>query len=561
MSSGVGAIGLLGNELFYPGPTALAAPPFAGSIHISQVQMSFEPPLLVTMIAGRDTRLFPQLTLAFTTTGDRLVPLEWGQMVAEDPVAGVASYWCVIPQFGRVWRDAADDSGWSYAALPLMLVNDLENHCHQGLARFRYRAGQVKEFQFQFVQQTSPYLLKQHFVCWGKAQVSCEPLNTHGVRADGRRLPAYPWEALGGRVSDAFGMPLEPQWRVALALVQPDGLYFQQSLTAAGPYPYPLEMRFGVRSIMKSIAAPLALLRLAHLHGAEVLDLKVGAFVPGLDRKYDTVRFIDAANMASGFGGTGTLQTQPNDFEDGYLDADYDDWYTAPSHEAKLAHIRRSLRPYPWSPGTIPRYRDQDFYLLGAAVDGYLKSIRGPDADVWDMLCEEVFAPIGILAAPTTRTQEPGGGPGLVWFNAGYFPTLDDLAKIALLYQGRGEWGGREILHRELTAVLLSAQGALSKQYGLALPPGEMPFEALPATKPTHYRMGFHFTPYQSRRSGRRYYLPTMWGSGESEVILYPNGIASIRIGKAAGIAGQVLAHNVASQPTIEAVEALQPFD
>jgi hypothetical protein len=47
--------------------------------------------------------------------------------------------------------------------------------------------------------------------------------------------------------------------------------------------------------------------------------------------------------------------------------------------------------------------------------------------------------------------------------------------------------------------------------------------------------MGFHFTPHYSRDSRKVDYLPTMWGSGESEVILYPDGLVSIRIGKAAG--------------------------
>jgi hypothetical protein len=39
--------------------------------------------------------------------------------------------------------------------------------------------------------------------------------------------------------------------------------------------------------------------------------------------------------MATGFGGTGTFKTNPNDINDGYLDADYDGWYTAPSNAAK----------------------------------------------------------------------------------------------------------------------------------------------------------------------------------------------------------------------------------
>jgi hypothetical protein len=59
--------------------------------------------------------------------------------------------------------------------------------------------------------------------------------------------------------------------------------------------------------------------------------------------------------------------------------------------------------------------------------------------------------------------------------------------------------------------------------------------ESFAVGKPTHYRMGFHFTPYYSRESRQTHYLPTMWGSGESEVILYPNEQVSIRIAKAAG--------------------------
>lgn len=118
-------------------------------------------------------------------------------------------------------------------------------------------------------------------------------------------------------------------------------------------------------------------------------------------------RFIDMANMASGFGGTGTFKTHPNDLGDGYLDADYDAWYTA---------------------------------------------------DLWDMLTQEVLIPIGIHQAASVRTREPGGRDGFIWANAGYYPTLDDLATIELLYQRGGAHQGRQLLHRLLTLDLLAAE-------------------------------------------------------------------------------------------------------
>ncbi len=96
-----------------------------------------------------------------------------------------------------------------------------------------------------------------------------------------------------------------------------------------------------------------------------MLTLKVGDYVPGLDPKWHRVRFIDAANMATGFGGTGSTRTHPNDIFDGYLGGDYDAWYTAPSFADKIRQIDATLHPYPWEPGTVMRYRDQDYFLLG----------------------------------------------------------------------------------------------------------------------------------------------------------------------------------------------------
>jgi hypothetical protein len=205
----------------------------------------------------------------------------------------------------------------------------------------------------------------------------------------------------------------------------------------------------------------------------------------------------------------------------------------------------------------VVRYRDQDFYLLGAAIDQFMKSVRGPRADAWDMLLDEVFSPIGIAHAPAIRTREGDDKKGVPWFNAGYYPTLDDLAKIALLYQNGGIWGGQQILHPTLTRELLSSHGALLKT-------GNAPLAGRNGDEDVGdvslYKMGFHFTPYVGSVSGRRYYLPTMWGSGESEVILYPNQLVSICVAKAAQLPPGETATTSDTQATPRAVDRLVPF-
>ena len=557
---------LLGpNESFYPPEGADVAPAFCGTLRTAQVRMHTSPELVRPVLDGRDARIFPGITLALFTLGDLLVPVARGRIVRESPGHATPSYWCVIPELGRVWQERAD-GGWSRAALPLTLVNDTDNEAHQGLAMFLYRQDAVSSMRFQFVQQTAPYLLKQPFLAWGSAPVELVSLSadtgTHGaqVKAEiAQRLTALPWEALLEQAPpgtlDGFAGPIAPQWIVALALVRDGILYYRCASTPCGDYPYPLEMRFGVRSVMKSIGAPLALLRLAESYGPGILNLKIGDYVEGLDPKYRRIQFIDAADMASGFGGVGTLNTCPNDVEDGHLAGDYDAWYTAPSHDDKIRQMARTLSPYPWEPGTVVRYRDQDFYLLGVAIDAFLKRTRGPTADVWDMLRREVFEPIGIMQTPAIRTREKDGLRGFVWFNAGYYPKLDDLAKIALLYQSRGSWGGRQILHRQLTEDLLAARGALMKSGDASV---NRPRPLKPSAGESLYRMGFHFTPYTGSASHKHCYLPTMSGSGGTDVILYPSGIVSIRVAKSPEVPMDT---DTGIEPsTVRSVDGLEPF-
>ena len=555
------------NAAFYPGPDALPARALSGVIAIRQSSLQSEPAIDKPMQDGRDARLFPGIAIELFTLDDLLVPVQRGEMVRETAPGATPSYWRVIPQIGRVWREKADGD-WSRAALPLMLVNDTENHAHQGLATFLYRDGKISSLALQFVQQTAPYLLGRHFVAWGSAPADLSAADTKAleqrrVAARGElaaRLPAKPWAELIKAVApgalDGFGGPLSPKWRVTAALVREDALYYQESATPYGPYPYPLEMRFGVRSVMKSIGAPLALLHLAEVYGPWVLTLKVGDYVGGLDPKWQRIRFLDAANMATGFGGTGTFKTNPNDFRDGELDGNYDAWYTAPSHAEKLAQINANLRPYPWEPGTVMRYRDQDFYLLGAAIEGFLRSVRAPATDVWTMLAAEVFEPIGIYHAPAIRTREAGGADGLVWLNAGYYPTLDDLAKIALLYQNRGAHDGRQLLHRQLTSDLLAAQDAMRKDGDTSVTRAMSQNAAAAGL----YKMGLHFVPYVAAASGRSHYLPTMSGFGQTEVTLYPNRLISIVIGKEAYFEPGAAAKSAEGPATVRAVERLAPF-
>ena len=162
------------NAAFAPAADAMPAPPLAGRLVFDATPLSTDPRLQQPLVGGRDARIFPGVALDFVSVGDRLVPLQRGSFVVESRPGASPSYWSVIPQVGRIWREVGEH-GWSRAAFPVMLVNDTENHAHQGLATFMYRDRVVSPVRLQFVQQTAPYLLHQHFIAWGAAHARWEP--------------------------------------------------------------------------------------------------------------------------------------------------------------------------------------------------------------------------------------------------------------------------------------------------------------------------------------------------------------------------------------------------
>jgi len=166
------------------------------------------------------------------------------------------------------------------------------------------------------------------------------------------------------------------------------------------------------------------------------------------------------------------------------------------------------------------RYRDRDHHLLGMAADGFLKSMRGPEANIWEMLEQEVFLPIGIEHAPIVKTQEAAGVKGLPWFHAGFYPSLDDIVKIGILYQNHGRLGQTQILHAGVIAQIFSTDGALIKSHDHSLETAFAtgPVDATARAGKQLYKMGFHYLPYINKQ-GIEDHLPVMAGFSGTQAI------------------------------------------
>ena len=549
------------NGAFLPqGDHGTAHTPFNGRLVLVASDMRMEPPLENREVMGQDARMFPGIAIEFFTHEGDLVPVVRDVMTPEAETAE-NSFWQLIVQPGRVWSEPADE-GWSRASFPFALMNRLENDTHNGVATFTYNGEGVSSVFFQITQQTAPFYIATHFEAWGALEAEYEavdPARYAAAREDYAKeladsWPKAPWvefaSAGGMEALSDFDGGIDETFLVMSALVDGETIYYQPAPTPRGPYPYPERMRFGVWSITKSIGPALGMLRLAERYGDWVFALELTDYLD-IDPPHDGwrgVTFGDALNMATGLGG-GTVNANPNHF---YVDydfaGDYDAWYRARSADDKIAELSK-VGNYPWGPGLVARYRDRDMFALGAAMDAFLKSVEGPDADIWRMIAEDVFRPIGIHHAPVNRTIEPDGGDGLPLMAWGWYPNLDDLAKVASLLHDRGSYNGEQILHRDLTEAVFSVEGTLDQG---------------PANAFTHgaprYKMGFHYAPFRATEDAETAWIPYMSGWIGNRVVLVPNGMTGIRISKAWPAPDEVQAAVADPTSMIEVTNRLRPF-
>ena len=174
---------------------------------------------------------------------------------------------------------------------------------------------------------------------------------------------------------------------------------------------------------------------------------------------------------------------------------------------------------------------DSGVYMVGM--------VTGTEADVWDMMMEEVYQPIGIARAPIMRTVEENGQRGIPQAWVGLYPTVDDVAKVAILLRNGGQHRGKQLLHAGKLAE------ALRQTEVAGLPTGEFNDHGEGA-----YHMTFWSMPYRNA-AGDTVQIPYMSGFGGNRVIFNPNGIVAFQFADA---------HVYGFESMVKVAEGLAPF-
>jgi CubicO group peptidase (beta-lactamase class C family) len=483
---------------------------------------------------------FPGFSVEFFTYEDYLVPTQ-REIV---PAADEDSFWSIILSPGKVWSEASD-GGMSRASFPFLLVAQQTNEAHNGVATFLYNDEGVSSLYVQVVQETAAWNQTDF---WGQSPLEYTPgriehsdiLRAAFAKELSLQTPIRPWSDLeeghDPGLLATFNDRLHP-WSISASGIVLDGtIYLQPCLTRYGEYPYCRYMRHGVFSVTKSMGAAVAMLRLAEKYGEEVLDLKVADYVEVTadHHGWDEVTFADALNMATGIGDDPNLQGMTAEEDQ----PRFDQFLEARSAQDKL-EVCFSYGNYPWGPGEVARYNSMNTFVLSVAMNNFLQTKEGPEADIWDMVVEEVYHPIGILHAPIMRTQEPDGTRGVPIFGYGLYPTVDDVAKLANLLHQRGQHMGQQLLHAGKLAE------ALYQTAETGLPTGDST-EYGEAT----YHLSFWSLPYRTAQ-GHFFRIPYMSGYGGNHVALMPNGMTAFRFADA---------HIYGIESMVRVADGIRPF-
>ena len=519
MQSGKGYRGSIDLSAYAPGPDAKEPTHvFEGRLKLSGQ------PRTRTLLADTDylgynkadyaqARKIPEdFDYAFVQHGNVLIPVRRG------PIPSSNDWWEFILEPGRVW-DEPGDHEYSRAAIPFSLAQKNQNCVSNGVLMFLFNdKGAVSHAAMQVSSETCPYL---HIDMWGFLDVKYAP----GKIADkpnivatwkseqANRIPTQPLAAL---VKTHPGMDLaklaigDPKARKRYGLYVDGVHYVSDCPTRHGNYPYCDVLDIPSYSTAKTVVAGIAAMRMEKIHPG-VMQKRVPEFAgfPSCKAsRWQDVSFMNLLDMAVGNYGSSKYMADEDSLKIVAL--------LRPITHADKMRAACASWPHQSDPGTIWVYHSSDTYLVGVALQNYLRSLPGQaKSDVFaNVLVPDVYAPLHLSAGArvTRRTYDEAKQPFFGW---GLFVHADDLVKLArFMGSGEGKIGAEQVLDPTMLKAAMQRDPA---HRGLPVASLEKNFR---------YQHSVWARNVQSLLGCEKpVWVPFMSGYGGITVAMFPNGL------------------------------------
>lgn len=418
-----------------------ALAPFSGTIILQDTELNY--PKEKEYYPGEN--VFPKLQLDFITHHGELIPLVKEKIVTRH---WSNSYWDVIVGTGQVWHEE-EDKEWSRASFPLTLTDRWVGQARNCVATFVYKRNAVSNVCLQCSQETADIDDKQlgniSGILPAEFQIrqfadSTQIIERH-QQSISRRLPIHPLNEIdsNNEVAGYFDKMIYTNAPTSLgAVLMNNELYLHPPKTRHGLYPYPNEMRHGLYSVTKSMAGALALMYFEERYKEDVFNEQITDYVPALATRegWQGVTFSQTLNMVTGTVGGEDAQRL------------FKPLISAETAEEAIYNIA-ALGDAPELPGQKFNYASTNLFVLSYALQQYVEKKEGKKVNYWDLVQENVLIPIGAEYFSLLHTIETDESRAIPILAYGALPTIDEAAKIALLFANGGRYDGQQILDEE----------------------------------------------------------------------------------------------------------------
>lgn len=418
-----------------------ALAPFSGTLLLQETELTY--PKEKAYYPGEN--IFPRLELDFIARRGELIPRQTGRISTRDQNN---SYWDVMVGTGAVWHEAADGE-WSRASFPLTLTDRWVGQARNCVATLVYTPDTISAVCLQCSQETADIDDRQLGNISGilpaafraRSFADSSQLVARHQQAKANRLPVRPLREIDTDhgIADYFEGVKVTNAPTSLGAVLLDSvLYLHPPQTRHGPYPFPGEMRHGLYSVTKSMAGALALLYVAERYEEDVFDALITDYVPALADHpgWLGVTFAHTLNMVTGTVGSERLE---------HL---YSTLIVAETAEEAIQNIA-TLGDTPPAPGEQFNYASTNLFVLSYALQRYVEAREDEPVNYWDLVRENVLVPIGAPNFTVLRTMEADTVSAIPILAYGALPTIDEAAKIALLFANDGRHAGQQLLNKD----------------------------------------------------------------------------------------------------------------
>lgn len=389
--------------------------------------------------------IFPELQIDFISHGGEMIPLIKDRI---DTRHQSNSYWDVIVGTGKLWHEE-EDGEWSRASFPLTLTDRWIGTARNCVATLVFKTDTISNICLQCSQETADIddkgisningILPASFEAKQFAD-SIQIIEQHNLY-ELKRLPVHPLTEIdtNNEVSDFFEKKIVTNAPTSLgAILINNTLYLHPPETRHGLYPYPNEMRHGLYSVTKSMAGALALMYFEERYEDDVFNKLISDYVPALaDHKgWEGVTFSQTLNMVTG--------TEGNEAPEHLLNP----LILAETAEEAINNILK-LGDYPELPGQKFNYASTNLFVLSYALQNYVEEKEGHKVNYWDLVHENLLVPINAEYFTVLHTLEEDDNEAIPILAYGALPTIDEAAKIALLFANEGSFDGKQILNKK----------------------------------------------------------------------------------------------------------------